>query len=168
MAEKSSTIGEVLTRVVARLIDQITDATTTTCYISMDPDRLDAGNPGAIIYVVTPAPSGSFNLGYQDGGGPNQVTTEWPIVVTVHNTYINDQVAHETEFLTNATTGLIPKATLVLKALVTHFLQDAADTPNEILAQPITVYDAAVQKVPSKRRGSMQFGFLAVFDWDLS
>ncbi len=166
MARSDSTLDEVLTQVVARLIDQLDDATTSTCYMSLDPDRLPAGNPGDFIYVVTPFPSGTFPWG-QDGGGPNQVVCQWPVVVTIHNTAINDEVGREEEWITNTDRGVVIKSTLVLKALVTHDLQDVA-AENEILAQPIQVFDGAIDKVQTKRRGSIQFAFLILFDWDLS
>lgn len=166
MARNASTLDEILLRVVARLIDQITDANASTCYISLDPDVLPAPNPGEIVYVVSPSPSGQFDESDQDAGGTDLAVVFWPLVITIHNTAINDETGHDTEFLTNASRGVVGKATGVLKALLAHDLQDASS--NEILAQPLIASDAAVERVKSTRRGSIQFGFSMKILWDLS
>ncbi len=165
----STTLDEILTQIVTRLIDQITAATAATCYLSLDPDSLPSANPGGTFFVVSPAVTGSFDAGMFDGGGQNQTTVVWPIVVTVWNTSILDESGHDTQFLTNATLGVVINGTLVLKALAGHDLQDTADTPNEILNQPIFPADSAIdRREPSKGKGFMQFGFNVMFDWDLS
>lgn len=167
--EAGTTLDEILTQIVARLIDQITAATAATCYLSLDPDSLPAGNPGGTFFVVSPAIAGNFDGGMFDGGGQNQTTVVWPIVVTVWNTSILDESGHDTQFITNATLGVVVNGTLVLKALAGHDLQDTEVTPNEILAQPIFPSDAAIdRREPSKGKGFMQFGFNVTFDWDLS
>ena len=91
------------------------------------------------------------------------------MVVTVHSMVLLDESGRDAEFLTHATLGLVAKGTLVMKALAGHDLQDTADTPNEILDQPIFPSDAAVDRSePAKGKGLIQFGFMVVFDWDLS
>lgn len=166
MARNASTLDEILLRVVARLIDQITDATASTCYLSLDPDTLPAPNPGEIVYVVSPAPSGQFDEADVDGGGTELSVVYWPLVITIHNTAINDETGHDTEFLTNATRGVVGKTTDVLKALVAHDLQDASS--NEILAQPLIPSSADVERVRATRRGSIQLAFTMKILWDLS
>lgn len=166
MARNESTLDAILLRVVARLIDQIADANASTCYLSLDPDTLPSPNPGEIVYVVTPASSGQFDESSLDGGGNALCVIQWPLVITIHNTAINDEVGHDAQFLTNSTRGVVGKTTGVLKALVAHDLQDASS--NEILAEPLIPSDAAVERVPATKRGSIQLGFSMLIDWDLS
>ncbi len=165
----STTPDLIFTQIVARLIDQVSNANDSTCYISLDPDDLPAANAGEFIFVVTPAVSGNFDDGLFDGGGQSQTTVRWPVVVTVWSTVIRDASGHDTQFLTHATLGIIAQGTLVLKALAGHDLQDAEDTPSEILAQPIFPSDAALdRRDPPSGKGFIQFGFEVIFDWDLS
>ena len=166
MARNETTLAEVLQRVVARLISQVADATSSTCYISLDPDSLPVGNPGEFVYVVTPAPSGSFDESYQVGGGQDQCSVAWPIVVTIHSTVAQDEEGRDAQFLNDSTLGIVVKTTAVFKAMVVHDLQDGST--NEILNQMIHVSDAAVDRNRSKRVGSMQLGFGVEFDWNLS
>lgn len=169
MPRIATTLDIILTQVVARLIDQITDATTGTCYISLEVDELPAANSGEFIFVVSPAITGQFRAGLFDGGGVNQATCDWPVIVTLWSTVLRDESGHDTEFITNATRGIVINGTNVLKALAGHDLQDAEDTPNEILAQAIFPSDAALdRREPPKGKGFMQFGFGVLFDWDLS
>lgn len=169
MARTDTTLDEILTQVVARLRDQISDANDSTCYLSMDPNDLRAPNSGEFIYVVTPATSGRFDDGAFDGGGQSMTTVNWPIVVTVHSLAMLDETGRDASFITHATLGIVAKGTNILKALAGHDLQDAEDVPSEILDQPIFPSDAALDRSqPEKGKGLMQFGFMVVFDWDLS
>lgn len=168
MARSTTTLAEVLTRIVARIIAQVTDATVSTCYMSLDPMALPAPNPGDFIYVVSPHTNGQFDDRLFDGAGTSDVHVSWPIVVTIHSTAINDESGRDTEFLTNATRGIVTQAGLILKALAGHDLQESTDT-DEILAQPIIPSDAALNRTqPEKGKGFMQFGFMVQFDWDVS
>ena len=167
--EAGTTPNLIFTQIVARLIDQVSNASVSTCYLSLDPDDLPAASSGEFIFVVTPAVSGSFDGGLFDGGSQNQATTRWPVVVTVWSTVVRDEAGHDAQFLTHATLGVIAQGTLVVKALAGHDLQDAEDTPSEILAQPIFPSDAALdRRAPPKGKGFIQFGFEIIFDWDLS
>lgn len=164
-----TTLDIVLTRMVARLIAEIDDATSSTCYISLDPNKLPSPNPGEFIYVVSPAQSGQFDEGAFDGGGQDSTTTRWPIVVTVHSMAIKDESGHDAEFISNATTGIVAKGTEVLKALAGHDLQDTEVPSQDLLAQPIFPDNAAIDRAePAKGKGLMQFGFMVIFDWNLS
>jgi hypothetical protein len=156
-------------RIVDRLIDQITTATTSTCYLSLDPNRLPSPNPGEFIYVVTPAVSGQFDEGAFDGGGPDMATVRWPVVVTVHSIAMNDESGRDAEFIANATRGIVAKGTEVVKALAGHDLQDEEAPSQDLLAQPIFPDNAALDRDnPQKGSGLIQFGFMVIFDWNLS
>jgi hypothetical protein len=163
VARIDSNLDDILNAVVTRLIDQLSDASSSNCYVSDDPDSLPP-NPGDWVYVVSPSPSGRFSELFE-GGGVNQAEVITVIVVTIHSTSQNDEAGRADNFFRQADRGLLPKTRLAFKALAGHDLQDGS--ANELLNEPMHPADYTWLR-PDRSRGSNQLGFQIKFDMDLT
>jgi hypothetical protein len=154
----------IIDRIASRLREQIDECNPGNCYFAINPDDLPVPNAAEYVYVVSWF-NGNFHPGMFDGGGINQAELNAIFAVTIHSFNQQDEVGRDIQLIADEVYGLAPRATLVLKALAGHDLQD--DSGNEILSQPIfpDTFHAERYKRP---RGSWQLGFHAVFDWDLS
>lgn len=165
MARISTKPEIVIQRLRARLISQISGANESTLTICSDPDMLPEQPVGEFHFVISPSPRFQFDQGLFDGGEQNQCETTWIIAVTVHTIHPSlDQPFSDEMFFYHPDSGVMPVFTRVLNALAGHDLKD--EQGNEILAQPLFPYDGDLSK-QSARRGSMQLGLAATFDWDL-
>jgi hypothetical protein len=114
---------------------------------------------------------GQFDEGAFDGGGQDMTTVRWPVVVTVHSIILLDESGHDIEFLAHAELGIVAKGTEILKALAGHNLQDTdiPESSQNLLAQGMFPDNAALDRSePQKGSGLMQFGFMVIFDWNLT
>lgn len=158
----NTTPDEILTRLVARLIDQIPEANESTCYISAKPEELPP-NPGDWILTVSPGQPG-FTETFQ-GGGQATLETSMTFTITIHGTHQNDEPGHSANFFGHAQRGLFPMFVKVAKALLDHELEneDGVFCLNESIhpGQGNWVsYDRA--------RNWIQLIVELTFDWDLS
>lgn len=162
-----TTPDEILTLAVARLIEQIDGLTPATCVVVDNPDDAPPTTPRSpFCYTVAFAPTGKFDESAFDGGATMMATVDAVLVVTVHRIASNDKAGSAESFLLDRNNGIFAAGMRpVLKALAGHDLLDKDG--NGILAQPLFPVDWDVHR-ESARRGSIQVGFRAIFDYDLT
>lgn len=164
MARNLGKLKTILEKIVARLIDQIENATAANCYLSVNPDALPAPGPGGIVYIVSPT-SGTFDEAYYEGGGREQLFAKGGIVVKIHSPLQLDQPGHDLAFLTHESQGIIDRATDVISALSDWSPEDASS--NAQTRDPLYPHSYAFTRA-SKSLGGCEIVFNCNFDWDVS
>ena len=164
MARIDTDLAEVLQAVVSRLIDQIDGFTPATCFLALHPEDVPHSKIGDIFCAVFPA-QGTFDEGMFDGGGENQVCSNTEFVVKIYSALQTDEDGHATEFLTNATLGVIAKMKQVLLALAGH---DLTNEDGDTFLRDLPCPGKYAFERADKKAGSVELTFKISFDWDLS
>lgn len=166
MARIKSKQETVLTKIVDRLISQIAEFNSATCFLSVDadPDVQTDHNLWATVTIM----DGTFGDGEFEGGAENAIIEYGGFSVNMFSRVALDQADHHTQLLTHETLGLLPLKHLVLKALTGHdlIINDGGDVnlANRIqpLNSPRPEYDT------EKGRGVLTIHFGTDIDWDLT
>ena len=166
------------------VVTQLTTAmpfycTAVNTYLALDPWERPVSNPGspgdtsghtvgAVPYVFGVGPmGGSFELGNQIGGGQSDVRTTSGVMVVIHSPVRLDQVERDSIFLTDSTNGILPVATLVMKALVGFTPSDGAG--GYLVADAFMAASWDIRREDGDGSlGSIGIGFRTCFDWDMS
>lgn len=164
MARDKGKLGDILTAVVARLIDQVSGYNAANCYLSIDPDSVPEPGVGEFTIVVSPA-SEQFQGPYFEGGGEQQATTqEGIIIVKIHSPVQLDEPHRDTIWLTDTTLGICEKMRLVMKALSNW---SPGTSGNELTRDPFSPGGYVFTRRDRGLAG-VEMTFRFMFDWDLT
>lgn len=166
MAFAKTTPDEILLRVVARLIDQVADATAANTFATTRLNDTPPKNPAKIIFAVGFSRSLPFGQRHLAGAGQNIVRVEAEIGVVVWSNYQGDRTGWDSEWLTNDTQGIFLQATEVLKALTVYPLANSSNA--EIVIEPMRPVTLGIDPKMERSFGSIQIDFECAFDWDMS
>lgn len=161
----SSTLDQVLLRVIDRLIVTVAEAKSANTYISTVHDE-PAPNSDENMFEVAPSENSSFDDAHMEGAGKNALHWIGSIDVMIHATAQNDQVGRDVEFLTNASRGIIGLVTKVLDSLSNHDLLDADG--NQMLSQPLRPGRMSIPPKNDRTTGYILVSFSCEFDWYMS
>ena len=161
MARTKGNPVDILKAIVDRLVDQVEECNDMTCYLALSPDAV-AQSAGDFTFVVAPL-SGTFDQGYIEGGGQEQMKVDSGIVVKIHSDSHLDHVARDTAFLTAHGQNVLDVARRVLKALSCW---SPVKDQNHITRDPLTPTSFVLAKSQSGL-GAIEIDFACCFDWDL-
>lgn len=169
---KEANYDVVLDQIVKRLQDQLKDCNEVNCYFALDPDDL-ASNPADHIYVVAPV-SGQFRLGAFEGGANSFVATNAGCIVKIHCPTLVDQRKRDAFAIMGESTGVLRKASAVLKALGPskhngNGIPSAGWVPilsGVNLTSPFVPVDYSIHKHENNAIRSIELRFSFEFDWD--
>ena len=162
--------GTVLEAVVTRLIDQISELTTKTCFIATEPpDDIPPNVRDNLVCVVSPTDS-RFDLGVHDGAGADGTFEYAGVMLTIFSSMKLDRVGHDESLLLDVKRGLYVVKKSILKALSGHNLLDAND--NTLLVNWMAPLSCESPRAARDNKhgltGSFAIVFSTDFDWDLS
>lgn len=167
---KAGAYDDVLTQIVARLIDQLPEISASNCYFALDPDDLTS-NPSSFIYVVSPV-SGDFAEGNFVGGGIAALTTHSGCIVKIHSPSLVDKRKRDEVAIMGESRGVLRKASAVIAALS----PTTADHPPQAgwvprlgdynLTSPFRPLGYAITKHQNDAIRAIEVTFGFEFDWD--
>lgn len=157
--------AEVLTRVMARLIAEVTDATAVNTFLTTRPD--DPPPAGAAdVYFGISLDEGPINRPMLAGAGENIIRVETTIAVNLWTIYRGDRSEWDTEFLTNDTLGILPRCTGVIAAFTNHELLNAGG--DRIVAENMMPLRLGVRSKLTGEWGQVMLPFECNFDWAIA
>jgi len=160
MARIDTTPVAIMEAITARLIDQITTLNPATCFVSRPNQQFEMSAGG--IFTTIWIDSGQFDQGQLDGG---MATVTASVSVTVHTPIMLDQTGHDTQFLSDASRGVLSLGHDAIKALTLH---DLTVDDDEILREPMRPTGFNTPDRTSDELGDWTITFDAMFDWDLT
>jgi hypothetical protein len=166
-ASREADYGDILLAIVARLIATVKGCNESTCYLSIDPNKLPS-NPGDHVYVVAPT-SGTFRAGAYIGGGLNFLGTDGGFIVKIHCPSLIDQEHRDAAALTLEGLSIIRKASEVLAALSPAESSSTAWVPvkgDYDLTGPLQPIGYSFDKDPNDAVRAIELAFHCPFDWD--
>ena len=163
MADSASYL-DILNLIIARIRDTVEQFEDTgNCFLSLNPDAVPP-SAGSLICIVSPA-SGSFGQDYFDGGGQAQMQVSGGFIVKIHSPLALDFAGDETDFLTDASSGVIQSMEAVLRSLSGWSPRNQAGTD---LSRDQIAPAAFHFSRSSNRIGAAELEFNLNFDWDVS
>lgn len=162
----STTKDEVLDRVLARLIDQVSNFNESTCFLSVNAEPVQ--NTRHNLYAKVSPTAGSFEEGVLIGGGVNTVFYDGGVAVTVFSDIKLDRVDHDSSLMNDESRGLFVLETKILKALAGYMLTNS-DGSDILTAHMFPLNDTSPQRNQDPHKhGDFQLVFSTNFDWDMS
>ena len=162
---------DVLTAVVDRLRDQISEFTDSTCFLTSQPLQSIPSNVRDNLFCTVSPMSSTFEQDVFDGAGANAICEDAGVYVVVYNAIRLDRVGADTSLLTHASRGLLKIKQDILAALAGHRLVDGS--ANELLIREMAPMSAdAINSGQLEKRpehvGDMGLVFNTPFEWSLS
>jgi hypothetical protein len=169
MARIATDQTTVLERVVARLIAQVDDFRSNTCFLTAQPLQEPPQSTQNNLFCTVSPSTATFEGDVFEGAGANGVFEDAAVVVCVYNAIRLDRSGHDAELLTHSARGLLKLKQDILKALAGHDLADLAG--NQILLhhiEPERAEDIRSMWEKPNALGDMALVFKTEFEWDLS
>ena len=150
--------------ILTQVIDSISGADESSCFITENPDEFPEGQPAEVIYTVSPSMTGSFLEDETVGGGNFNLSTSTYAVVTAHVQRDLDRSKRIDISILDNDRSLFKYAKWILKALSLYF-PVRPGTTNNVFNEPMMPSNYTMRF--DGRRASVQVAFRMDFNWYL-